>query len=204
MAALPKGFYEGPDGQQRFWDGKEWHSSSAPSDSGSKARQPVKERLQSLKPKTRRLVIGLFVAGILVVGGASAALVVSYNAQIAAQAQEEADAKASEERAKASEERAKQAEIDLREAFVAEDIQPAVQTMAEKHLAEGVIDGSVISVRCSEASGEKINDLSLRTMVLECFVSTADNGDGTFSGYYYNASVDWDTGRFSYGLGRAP
>jgi hypothetical protein len=44
--------------------------------------------------------------------------------------------------------------------------------------------------------------LSQLTTVFECFVADKDNKDGTQSGYYFNATMNWSTGSYTYGLGK--
>ena len=75
--------------------------------------------------------------------------------------------------------------------------------MAKKHAKLGYISGPVHSADCSPTGGASIDDPEIRSMVFECFVSTHKNSDGTSTGYYYNARVNWDDGTFTYGIGRA-
>lgn len=119
-------------------------------------------------------------------------------------AQEEADRVAAEEARRAEAQAAQQkrdnAERASREAAVAE-IETSVKTMAEGHVAKGLIDGSIISVSCSPVSGGSTDDLTETTTVFECFVATNDNGDGTMSGFKYHATMNWTSGEFTYGMG---
>jgi hypothetical protein len=34
-------------------------------------------------------------------------------------------------------------------------------------------------------------------------VANKDNGDGTSSGYFFNATVNWNSGSYTYGLGKS-
>lgn len=80
-------------------------------------------------------------------------------------------------------------------------IESSIKTMAEEHAGKGLIDGSIISVTCSPVSGGSTGDLTESTTVFECFAATRDNGDGTKSGYKYHATMNWTTGKATYGLG---
>jgi hypothetical protein len=73
--------------------------------------------------------------------------------------------------------------------------------MAEGHAADGVIDGPIIEVTCSPVGGGSTDDLTEQTTVFECFAAYKDNGDGTMSGYTYNATMNWSSGSYTYGLG---
>ena len=40
-------------------------------------------------------------------------------------------------------------------------------------------------------------------LMFQCFVADKKNGDGTMSGYYYHATMNWDTGSYTYGMGES-
>ncbi|MDV7353472.1 DUF2510 domain-containing protein [Rhodococcus oxybenzonivorans] len=80
-------------------------------------------------------------------------------------------------------------------------IEASIKTMADEHAGKGLIDGSIISVTCSPVSGGSTDDLTESTTVFECFAATQDNGDGTKSGYKYHETMNWTTGKATYGLG---
>jgi membrane protein involved in colicin uptake len=116
-------------------------------------------------------------------------------------AAEERDAQAREAAAaSAAQESQDAAERDGRRASVTE-VEASVKKMAEGHAADGVIDGPVIEVTCSPVGGGSTDDLTEQTTVFECFVANKDNGDGTMSGYTYNATMNWSSGSYTYGLG---
>ena len=199
----PAGWYPVPSGGQRYWDGAKWLDLPAPSSS----LEPAK----NTKRLPKKWAIGALVALVLVCGG-GAIWKVAHDAQVAAAeeaainlaAQEEADRVAAEEARRAEAQAAQQkrdnAERASREAAVAE-IETSVKTMAEGHVAKGLIDGSIISVSCSPVSGGSTDDLTETTTVFECFVATNDNGDGTMSGFKYHATMNWTSGEFTYGMG---
>jgi membrane protein involved in colicin uptake len=80
-------------------------------------------------------------------------------------------------------------------------IEASVKTMAEKHVADGLFDGPVLSVSCDPVGGGSTDDLTAKTTVFECFAATKDNGDGTMTGHKYHATMNWDTENYTYGLG---
>ena len=81
-------------------------------------------------------------------------------------------------------------------------IEACVKTMAEGHAADGIIDGPIVSVGCTTTGGIPIEDLSIRSMLFECFATNVENADGTATGFYYHARANWDGGTWTYGLGR--
>jgi hypothetical protein len=83
------------------------------------------------------------------------------------------------------------------------EIESSVKKMAEGHANDGVINGPIVKVTCSPVGGGSTDDLTDSTTVFECFVANKDNGDGTMSGYTYNATMNWSTGSYTFGLGDA-
>ncbi|GAA2090612.1 hypothetical protein GCM10009840_32140 [Pseudolysinimonas kribbensis] len=103
---------------------------------------------------------------------------------------------------KAADQKAKDdAERESRKESVTE-IENSVKEMAQKDVTEGVLDGPIISATCDPVSGST-DDLTDQTTTFNCFVANKDNGDGTFSGYYFNATMNWSSGSYTYGLGKA-
>jgi len=78
-----------------------------------------------------------------------------------------------------------------------------VKSMAEGHVTDALFDGPILDVTCSPVAGGSIDDLLQTTTQFNCFVATEDNGDGTMSGYYYHATMNWDTGEYTYGFGES-
>lgn len=214
------GWYPTPTGGRRYWDGVAWVDLPDPdTESQSAGVAPG-------TPKRSRLKWALASAGlilVLAVGGTVAAVVIS-DAREAESAAELAAAAAAEEAAAAeqvlaeqeaaeeaaareesealeAEQAAQQAERDRRERLVPE-IEDSIQEMAEGHVDEGIVDGPVLEVGCSPVSGGSMEDLSQQTTVFECFVATEENDNGTYTGYYYNATMNWSTGRYTYGFGQ--
>ena len=163
--------------------------------------------------RKRRAWIGIATAVVLVLGlvGGGVAWKSAHDAQVVAEANAaaavvaKAAAKAEAEKEAAAEEAQQEAD-DLERADRAaavDGIEASVKTMAEGHATEGIIDGPIIDASCSPVGGGSMDDLDESTTVFECFVANKDNGDGTMSGYTYNATMNWSTGSYTYSLGAA-
>lgn len=202
--AAPPGWYPTPEGGSRYWDGGQWLDLPSPEKSGAPRRKST--------VRTWLLVLAgaVAVAALIAVG-----LLLNANhereeraaaAEAREQAAAEADARAAEERASAEDaarelqEQQDEQERDLRRDAVT-GVEESVEEMAGEHISDGIIDGEVLEVSCSPVAGGSVDDLTEQTTVFECFVATEDNGDGTMSGFYYNATMNWTTGSFTYGLG---
>lgn len=77
-----------------------------------------------------------------------------------------------------------------------------MKTMAEENVTKGLLDGPILSVSCNPVSGST-DDLTDATTSFDCFAANKDNADGTQSGYFFNATVNWDSGNYTYGLGKS-
>jgi hypothetical protein len=202
---VPAGWYPTPDGKQRYWDGSQW--TNLPWDENAEAVTSTSTTSDALPPvkrnRKRLIAIGLIV--VIVVGLVAGALV--WKSTTDAQAKEAA-ALAQISHAKkvaADKAAAKKAKDDAERAsrtLEVDEIQTSVKTMAKKHASEGVIDGPILSVSCSPVNGGSTDDLTQQTTVFECFVADKNNSDGTQSGYFYNATMNWTSGSYTYGLGK--
>lgn len=86
-------------------------------------------------------------------------------------------------------------------AAAVKDVETAIATLAQEHIDKGIFDGPVLSASCDPVGGGSTEDLTAKTTIFECFAATKDNGDGTLSGRKYHATMNWDTGQYTYGLG---
>lgn len=202
----PPGWYPSPSGDQRYWDGNAWLDIPA----------PTSEPQSNKAPSRRKLVVvaaSVVVALALGVGGfavwkinddaaKAAAAQAAAEAVEAAKEKDEKEAADAAAAAAASQKKADDAARAVRASAVSE-IEASITTMAEEHIAEGFAEGPVLAVSCSPVNGGSTDDLTAKTTVFECFVANKDNGDGTQSGYYYNATMNWTTGSYTYGRGRA-
>ena len=162
------------------------------------------------------MVIALIAAIVVLLGGLGAYAAKSrYDSQQAAAAasqkavaaaSQEADARAAKEKQQQAEAAAKEerdaAERASRKKAV-DGIEASVKKMAQKHAKQGLIDGPIIDVSCDPVAGGSLDDLTEKTTTFQCFVADKKNGDGTMSGYYYHATMNWDTGSYTYGMGES-
>jgi hypothetical protein len=100
-----------------------------------------------------------------------------------------------------------QADVDRAERLVRKEsvseIEKSIKKMARKHVREGIIEGPVIRVSCDPVAGGSVENLSEKTTAFQCFMANEDNKDGTMSGHYYHATMNWGTGSYTYGFGES-
>jgi type II secretory pathway pseudopilin PulG len=207
MNDLPKGFYTGPDGRERFWDGNEWFDSGS-EPAAKEPKQSVLKTFQGLNRRSKIIISSATAFVLIAIISSSVVVIQNHNAEVAAkqlatqQEQERQSAAAAAATAAAAEAEADlQNRRDNRKRAVSE-IEASVRTMAEKHVSEGLLHGPIISVTCTTTGGVSIEDISIRSTLFECFAANTDNGDGTLSGVYYHARANWDDGTWTYGPGR--
>jgi cytochrome bd-type quinol oxidase subunit 1 len=191
----PAGWYPNPDGGQRYWDGTAWLDLPDPEAGGAHKK----------KIRKKPILIALVIILLAAVGG-TVSWKVNHDAQVAAQvaaaeeaANQEAERVAAE---KAAQESRDETERASRQLSVA-GIESSIEEMANEHVAEGMLDGPVLSVTCSPVNGGSTDNLSETTTVFECFVANEDVGGGRMRGYTYHATMNWTTGKYTYGYGEA-
>lgn len=203
---VPAGWYPAPHGGKRYWDGQRWLALPDPDQSTANAAD-VTDSGEGVASGRNRVVMASVVALIVLVAAGVGILLWKTNhdtemrnAEIAASSSKAAadkaaaDAEADRVRRDVEAKRAKRASE-------VKDIEASVKKMAEKHIADGLFDGPVLSVTCDPVGGGSTDDLTAKTTVFECFVATKDNGDGTLSGKKYHATMNWDTDEYTYGFG---
>lgn len=199
------GWYPTPEGEQRFWDGSKWLALPAPGSPDSAVQKPSWRR-----PPRRVVLVAAAVLLVLAVGGTTLKIANDSRVESEQQAAQQAAQLAAEEAAKVEAERVATvaAEKDaadsaerVRRLLAVSGIESSVETMAQGHADKGTIRGPIISVTCSPVGGGSTDDLTAQTTVFECFAANTDNGDGTMSGYKYNSTMNWETGRYTYGFG---
>lgn len=161
----------------------------------------------------RRKRIAAVVAGILVLGGGTAGIVakVSHDDQVA---EDKAEAKAAADRAAAAERAAEKAAQAKKDAQEAEDklereirkigvqgMRKSITKDAKSRVAEGVLEGPILGTQCDPVGGGSVDNLGAKTTKFECLAINEKNGDGTVSGYTFNATMNWDTGSYTWRLG---
>jgi hypothetical protein len=192
---IPAGWYPAPNGGKRYWDGHRWLALPEPDDdtADDDTSAALLDRSNELAAYHRKtLVIAAVSAAVLaamVAGG-----LIWKNQRDTQMRNDAAAAAVAAAEQQATIARAKRAQG-------VKEIEASVMTMAKKHVADGVIDGPVLSVSCVPVDGGSTEDLTERTTVFECFVAEKDNGDGTMTGMKYNATKNWTTGEYTYGYG---
>lgn len=196
MTNPPAGWYPSPEdpSTKKYWDGQQWLNIPVPAEVAPrrKSKAPVIVASIVAAGVLVLVVIGLIVNSVF--SGIAAEQLAAEQQQEQAQAEEEAAA------ALAEQEVLDTAEREARKESIV-GIEASVKKMAEGHIEKGVITGSVLSVLCSPVGGGSTDNLDQNTTVFQCFVATEDNGDGTKSGHYYNATMNWETGQYTYGFG---
>jgi hypothetical protein len=222
--STPPGWFPNPSNsdEEVYWDGEKWTGDVRP----VFARQPNMAGLPDVgedpaaglpttevkpeKPRKKHAALWLSLAAVLLllIGGGATVIVVANNVhaqQVAEQKAAAAKKKADAERAAEAAAAAKQAADDAKRAERAQtvtQVEASIKKMAEDDVVKGIIDGPVIGVTCNPVSGST-DDLTDPTTTFDCFVANKDNGDGTQSGYFFNATVNWTSGQYTYGLGKS-
>jgi membrane protein involved in colicin uptake len=102
-------------------------------------------------------------------------------------------------RSLAAEKRA--AERALRDEMVRE-MERSITKDARKDVADGILDGPILSTDCTPTNGGSTDDLSARTTGFSCLAVTSKNAsDGTEEGYRFSALMNWSAGTYSWHLG---
>lgn len=197
MTVPPAGWYPSPENpsSKKYWDGEKWLDIPLPAAEARPRKSKTPVLIASIAAAA---VLILVVAGLIVnsvFSGIAAEQLAAEQQQEQAQAEEEAAA------ALEAQEAVDTAAREARKESIA-GIEASVKTMAEGHIEKGIITGAVLSVECSPVGGGSTDDLDQSTTVFQCFAATKDNGDGTQTGHYYNATMTWETGQYTYGLGK--
>jgi hypothetical protein len=204
---VPPGWYPAPQGGQRYWDGKRWlalpepdDAIPFPADATGSAEKPAADRKKLVIACVAALIV-LIVAGIGALVWKNSHDTQMRNDAIAASSSKAAADKAAADAAEADQVRRDTEAKRAQRAAAVKELEASITTMAQDHIAKGLFDGPVLSVSCDPVGGGSTDDLTAKTTVFECFAATEDNGDGTLSGHKYHATMNWDTGQYTYGLG---
>jgi hypothetical protein len=207
---VPAGWYPAPHGGKRYWDGQRWLALPDPDDSTVAPAAVATGSAEKAAGGRKKVVVASLVALIVLAAAGTGALIWKNshdtqmrNAAIAASSSKAAADKAAADAAEADRVRRDTEAKRAQRAAAVKGIEASVKTLAQKHIADGLFDGPVLSVSCDPVGGGSTDDLTAKTTVFECFVATKDNGDGTLSGKKYHATMNWDTGDYTYGFGAA-
>ncbi len=181
---LAKGVYKGPDGINRFWDGEAWYEVEA----------PIVESKSSIFTRYRKLLLVVGVGLVIIFTGFE----VNSNQQAARQ-RNVAAAVAADLEAKQAADNKERASRQLQ----VKNIEASVLKMARDDASKGAITGPILSVSCVPVAGGSMTDLTATTTKFECFAVNTRNSDGSDRGFYFNATMDWQSGGYTYGFGRA-
>lgn len=200
-----------------LWDGDQWTGLTRPRrtetpvegaggpEGAEQAREPSRRR----RKRRRTVVLVLVIAAVLLVAGGGAAVAVVHARQVAAAEEKAEQKKEAAARTRAEQREAQQAAQEAADdaqrsarAETVKQVEASVKTMAEEDATKGIIDGPIMSASCNPISGST-DDLTDTTTSFDCFAANADNADGTQSGYFFNATVNWDSGKYTYGLGKS-
>jgi hypothetical protein len=167
----------------------------------------LKKKRTVLWASIAAMAVLLLVAGVTtaVIANNTHAQEVAQQAAAKKKADDRAAAAAEAERAAKVAAAAKQAADDAKRAQRAQiitEVEASIKKMAEDDISKGLLTGPVLAVKCNPVSGSA-DDLTDPTTSFDCFVANKDNGDGTQSGYFFNATVNWASGEYTYGLGKS-
>ena len=190
-AELPKGVHKGPDGASRFWDGETWYEIDTPI-----ASPPTSFFRTYRKYFLLALLLGLFAIGGTVFSSHQNAVAQQRVQHLAQEALQKAQAAQQKAQQKADD-----AERASRQSMVKE-IEASVLKMAKRDAAAGTVLGPMKSVSCVAIAGGSTTDITQTTTKFQCFAVYKENSDGTSSGYYYDATMNWQTGNYTYGYGK--
>ncbi|MGB3484402.1 MAG: DUF2510 domain-containing protein [Mycobacterium sp.] len=200
----PPGWYPTPQGGQRYWDGQRWLALPEPDDANPFPADAAGVTEKQPTGKKKAVLAGIAALIVLVTAGIGALLwnknhdtQMRNNAIAASSSKAAADAAATAAEKVRRDTEAKRSQ----RASAIGDLEESITTMARDHIMKGLFDGPVLSVSCDPVGGGSTDDLTAKTTIFECFTATKDNGDGTLSGRKYHATMNWDSGNYTYGLG---
>lgn len=81
-------------------------------------------------------------------------------------------------------------------------LEAAIQASAEESVADGLLTGPILRTLCTPVGGGSTDDLTTITGAFSRNAVTEENpDDGTYSGYPYSATIEWDTGSLQWSFG---
>lgn len=171
-------------------------------------------RRRRLGRRARLVLVGILV--LLVGGGGTAVgLKAKHDSDVKAKreqeqrtaariaAAEKAEQREREERERREEERKQEALDDIERASRRElekGLRRAVTKHAREYVGEGLLEGPILKSVCDPVGGGR-DDLEAKTGKYECMAVNEERGDGTYRGYSYNATINYDKFTYSWKLG---
>jgi hypothetical protein len=157
-------------------------------------------------------MLGLPLVILLIAGGVAAALVVNHNNQVAAHQRAAKAAALRASRAAAARRAAQQASLRVQRAAaqtkqdlarieriaLVQGLQGAVKKDAEKDVANGVLNGPIMTVQCQPATAADSTASPIANYT--CLAATSSS-NGVLSGYRFTASINFTTTSYTWHLG---
>lgn len=81
-----------------------------------------------------------------------------------------------------------------------DEMQESITTWALKLVGDGTLDGPILRTSCTPVGGGSEN-LAEVTVKYDCLAIDKDNADGSSTGYRVHATMDFNTGEYTWGLG---
>jgi hypothetical protein len=158
-------------------------------------------------PSRRTKIIAGSVAGLLLIGGGGTGVLlkIQHDNNVAAKhKQEQAQARqnaAAQAAAQQATEQANQEKRVLR-AGILTALQGSITKDANGRVTSGVLDGPAItSTSCTPLGGGSTDNLTAHTGTFTCIAVNQTNSDGTQKGYSFTATVNYDSGSYTWQLG---
>jgi cell division protein FtsB len=165
---------------------------------------------RKMSRKAKRILAAI---AVLVLAGAGTATAMKISSDKKAERERKAQIAEEREEQERREEAAARAEEEEREAQEALDdierdarkdlekgLRKSIKEDAEEKVAEGLLDGPVLSVSCDPVGGGR-DDLTSRTGKYDCLAVTEISGSGTMRGYSYHGTINYKKFSWSWGLG---
>jgi hypothetical protein len=155
---------------------------------------------------------GIAVAAVVLLGGGGAAIALTnaHNSDLAAQkvatqiAKDANAAKDAEAARVAADAQAKEAADAAERAMRATSvigIEKSITKDAQSRVKDGSLDGPITKTSCSPLGGGSTDNLTALTTTFTCIAINKENSDGSASGYSFSATMDWDSGSYTWQLG---
>lgn len=164
--------------------------------------------------RRRKIFIGLIAVVLLAAGGAAGiVLKINHDNQVRAEKHREAlraqkvalaaeVAQQAQQAQQAAQQAQQQVQIDERKAIV-NALQNSVTQDAQKDVNNGILNGpSITKTVCTPVGGGNLQDtLADHTGNWSCLAINQTASDGTASGYGFSATINYDTGSYTWHLG---